>query len=357
MDEEISLKVVLKRISRVIDYFRKYVLLIILFGIVGGGVGFYKASITSDTYTAKLSFIVEEGKSASTGLGGLSALAGQFGLDASGGNAGGNLLSGENIFQYFKSQELIREVLLSKVDSSSDFSVGDIYLEVYGLNNSLSEGKNHNTFNFNTNNKSGSLLRVQDSVLKIISSGILTSQFEIERIDKKAGVIQVVTTMQDEKLSKLFCERLVELAVRNYINIKVKRQSLAVYNLQKRVDSIAQLLDKKIVSNANLQNSSVTMDINPLYKSDNTIAVEKTTRDKTLLSTMFSSALQSLELAKFSLNQETPVIQILDPVRFPLQRNSVSKITTALTYSLIFLTIITLIILMRLIITKLKTVN
>ncbi|MGC8025682.1 hypothetical protein ACP3WI_25235, partial [Salmonella enterica] len=51
--------------------------------------------------------------------------------------------------------------------------------------------------------------------------------------------------------------------------------------------------------------------------------------DKTMLSTVYAEVVKNLELAKFTLSQETPVIQIVDNSLFPLIRNKVSKIFQA----------------------------
>jgi hypothetical protein len=68
------------------------------------------------------------------------------------------------------------------------------------------------------------------------------------------------------------------------------------------------------------------MDINPLYTTETTSdAVETTTRDKSMLTTIFASAVQNLELAKFTLSQETPVILVVDSSNLPLKKEKVSE--------------------------------
>lgn len=43
-----------------------------------------------------------------------------------------------------------------------------------------------------------------------------------------------------------------------------------------------------------------------------------------MLSSIFASVVQNLELAKFTLSQETPAIQIIDRPTFPLIKNKKS---------------------------------
>ena len=113
-------------------------------------------------------------------------------------------------------------------------------------------------------------------------------------------------------------------------------QKNTVEKLQSRVDSIARLLNQKTISSAALVTSANTLDINPLYKSNSIVATENTIRDKTMLSTIFAAATQNLELAKFTLNQETPVIQIVDAPSLPLKIVKKSKLMGAIAFSLIF---------------------
>ncbi|MDP1844436.1 MAG: Wzz/FepE/Etk N-terminal domain-containing protein [Sediminibacterium sp.] len=329
--DEITLKELIQKISEWFRYLKTQWWKIAIVGIVGGAIGFFYALLQPTTYTAKKSFLVEDGKNNSTNLGGLASIVGQLGVDVAA--SGGGLFAGDNILLYFKSASLSREVLLSKFDSGSSKSVADVFVEVYQLNDEW-ENKIGKVF-FEPYTTSSEYTRLQDSLLQIIGEDILTSKFSVERVDKKAGFINVNTTMESEVLAKLYCERLVQIAVNKYIEIKTQRQKASVDKLQERADSIARLLSKKILSGATLQTSNSTMDINPLYRTGTTAAVETTGRDKAILSTIFASVTQNLEFAKFTLSQETPVIQVVDSPMFPLKINKVSKRITAISLSLI----------------------
>jgi hypothetical protein len=64
--------------------------------------------------------------------------------------------------------------------------------------------------------------------------------------------------------------------------------------------------------------------------------VETDIRDKTMLATIFASVAQNLEIEKFTLSQETPVIQILDASVFPLQKQKMSRLNNAILVSAVF---------------------
>jgi hypothetical protein len=335
ISDEISLKDLLIKAQVWLKFLLNQWMIIGLFAFIGGIGGFFYANNQQPTYTAKVTFVMEEGKGTTNGLGGLASLAGQFGVDV-GANSGGGLLTGDNILYYFRSLSLSREVLLSRYNGVSTESVADLYAKTYGLKDEWSSNKNIGEISFHILELNKPYSRLQDSLLQEIVNTINSGQFSVARIDKKAGFIDVSCTMHNELLAKVYCERIVQRAVERYIAIKTRRQNATVEKLQLRVDSISSLLRQKTVSGASLQNSSSTMDINPLFRTNTSVAVETTIRDKALLSTIFSSVTQNLEMAKFTLSQETPVIQVVDSPILPLYKEKISRMKSSLIGSFLF---------------------
>lgn len=332
--EEISLKDVVDRLIEIIRFLKKNVIKIVIIGFIGGLFGYFYASKQPTLYSAKLTFVVEEGKNGSSNLGGLASLAGQFGVDV-GSSSGTGLLAGENILLYLKSPSLAREVLLSKYDNKTNKSFADVYAELYLLKNAWELNKSIGKVDFHPLTLNKPYSRLQDSLLQSLARRILKSEFSVAKADKKAGFIDVITKMENENLAKVYCERIVNEAVDRYVNIKTTRQKNTVQILQLRVDSVARLLNQKTASSASIQTSLSTMDINPLYKTGTVVATETTVRDKTMLATIFVSISQNLELAKFNLSQETPVIQVVDLPLLPLPKEKISKLNTAIIFSFI----------------------
>lgn len=139
-DNELSIKDLILKLKDWGTYLLTKWIYIGIVGTLGGAIGFYYASTQPTTYTAKMTFVMEEGKAGSQGLGGLASLAGQFGVDV-GGGAGGTILSGDNILLYFKSPSLIKEVLLSNYDINTNQSIADVYSKAYRLNESWEKDK------------------------------------------------------------------------------------------------------------------------------------------------------------------------------------------------------------------------
>lgn len=344
--DEISLKELIQKLGDWYGYLKTQWWKISIAAIIGGIIGFVYAWMQPITYTAKTTFVVEDAKSAG-GLSGLASLAGQFGVEVGGGGNGG-LIAGDNILLYFKSESLAREVLLNPWVSTAGQSLADRYIQTHGLQKRWAKNEQIGNIGFPINMPSKPYSRLQDSLLQIIiNENILKKQFSINKIDKKAGFIQLNVTMQDEALAKIYCDKLVDIAVKRYVVLKTERQQKTVDKLQARVDSISNLLNRKTSASAALQTAAATMDVNPLYRTNTAIATELTIRDKTMLATVYGEVVKNLELAKFTLSQETPVIQIVDQSGFPLKQNKFSKLYCLLVGSVVLTFIFIVFILIR----------
>ena len=147
---------------------------------------------------------------------------------------------------------------------------------------------------------------------------ILSGDFGIAKPDKKLGFFEVNTTMKDEKLALLFCNRIIKQATDFFINTKTKRLRSNISRLQMRADSIGTILNRRTYSLSSANQS--LLDINPAYTSPSA-NVEIKERDKIVLSTIFSETVKNLESSKSMLAQETPTVQIVDEPELPLKKN------------------------------------
>jgi hypothetical protein len=127
----------------------------------------------------------------------------------------------------------------------------------------------------------------------------------------------------DELFSKLLAERLVKVATDRYIESKTKTKALNIAKLQYKADSLANLLNNKTYAAAVSQQSLV--DANPALRTV-PIASEISSREKTMAATIFAEVVKNLEMSKTILNQETPVIQMVDQSTLPLPKEKVSKL-------------------------------
>ncbi len=292
--------------------------------VVGGLLGALAAFLKTPTYTARLTFVVDDSKSSGSG-GGLSALAGLAGvnLDAIGGASG--VLAGDNVEELIKSHKLIKATLLTAYDSTQ--TLADRYATIYKLDKKwLKYSPDGKITHFPLNGSHNT--RLQDSLLHEMTILILDGEFEIAKTDKKLGFFEVNVTMKDERLAQLFCSRMIKQSTDFFIATKTKRQRDNVGRLQQRADSIGRILNNKTyaVSAAN----QTLLDLNPAYTTANA-NVEVKDRDKIVLSTVFSETVKNLEASKTMLAQETPTVQIVDEPELPLTKNRLKYPTAILT--------------------------
>ena len=292
--------------------FKKQLALAVLAGILIGAALAWKWPVT---YTARLTFVVDDSKS--TGGGGLAALAGQFGFNLDGIGGGSGVLAGDNVQELLKSRKLIKTTLLTFYDSINNRSMADRYSEVYKLDKQwLKYSPDGNKITFPADGQKFS--RLQDSLLQEITSRVLEGDFAIAKVDKKLGFFEVNAVMRDEMLAKLFCERMIKQATDFYITTKTSRLRSNVGRLQTRADSIGRILNRKTYS-ASAANQQL-LDLNPAYVSANA-NVEVRERDKIVLSTIYSETVKNLEASKSMLAQETPTVQVVDEPELPLKKN------------------------------------
>jgi hypothetical protein len=306
-------KLIIQRIHD-IKYVLRFKRTLALTLIIGGLLGALTTWLWSPTYTARLTFVVDDSKSAG-GSGGLSALAGLAGMDLNGLGGGSGVLAGDNVQELVKSHKLIKVTLVTAYDSTQ--TLADRYAAVYKLNKKwLKYSLDGKITRFPLNGTHNT--RLQDSLLHEMTKLILDGEFGIAKTDKKLGFFEMNVTMKDEKLAQLFCNRIIKAATDFYINTKTKRLRYNVQRLQQRADSIGAMLNHKTYATA-AANQGI-LDINPAYTSPNA-DIEVKERDKILLTTTYTETIKSLETSKTMLAQETPTVQIVDDPELPLKKN------------------------------------
>jgi len=325
--DEISLKELIEKVQEALRFLLKKWLVIVFIGLLGGIIGFIYAYFQPIKYTSRLTFVVEEGKS---GGGGLASLAGQFGFDLGGVGSGG-VFSGDNILLFLKSEGLCRETLITPYSDKDKVMLVDKYAEVTGMKEDWAGDDEIGSINF-SKSTNGNFPRLEDSLVQEIIKEILKTDLSVSKPDKKSSFIEVKALMEDEMLSKLFSERLVNIATERYVVSKTKTKAANVAMLQRRADSLAALLNNKTYSAAASQQSLI--DANPALRSV-PIAAEITTRDKTMAATIFGEVVKNLEISKTMLSQETPVIQMVDQSSLPLVEERVGKLKSFLIGSLL----------------------
>lgn len=328
-EPEFSFKQVLDKRRDDFWFLWKHRYTLIVIGIIGAGLGALYAWTRPITYTAKLTFVVEEGGAGGGSL--LSGLAGQFGFDIGGMSGTGGVLAGDNVQELLRSHKMIKNTLLTPFAEKSTLSLADKYAETSELSKRWADKYNSGKpIHFLVDDTKYS--RLQDSLLQVMVKKITEEELSIAKTDKKLSFFAASATMANEEVAQLFTTRLIDQATSFYINTKTLRQRNNVNRLQVRADSIGRLLNRKTYS-ASAANS-VLLDVNPAYPTAN-VGVELKERDKMVLQTIYAEIIKNLEISRTMLIQETPTFQIVDEPELPLKKNRTGYLKSVVSGGLI----------------------
>ena len=163
----------------------------------------------------------------------------------------------------------------------------------------------------------------QDSVLGVISIGLIKNNIAVAQQDKKLSIIKVEVKATDERFAKYFAEALVAQVSRFYVDTKTQKSAKNVAILQHQADSVRQRLNAAIsgVALANDANPNLnpTMQVLRAPSQQRQVDVQANTA-------ILTELVKNLELAKLALRRETPLIQVIDKPIFPLEVDKVGKL-------------------------------
>jgi uncharacterized protein involved in exopolysaccharide biosynthesis len=337
--DEISLKEFLFKVNRFsIFLFSKWVV-ITSFVFIGSIFGIYFANNQKATYTATLSFAMEEDKPSGGGLSGALGLAGSFGVEI--GNGGG-IFGGANLIELMKSRNIIEKCLLNSitVDNKTQ-TFAQYYINFNELNKNWDEKPLLKGIVFAPDADRSKFTLQQDSIMGVLYGSIL-NLVTINQKDPKVSILSINVKSTDEFFSKAFAENLAFEISRFYIEIKSKKARQNMEILQQQTDSIRAVLNGSIVSVAAAVDN--TFGLNPAMQIQKS-KISKKQFDVQANTAILTQLVTNLEMAKVSLRKETPLIQVIDRPILPLKKEKVGKLKSLILGGFLagFLTVLVLI--------------
>jgi len=315
---EISVKDIISKIKSGIRYLKSQWLIILIFFIVGAGIGLAYSIVKKTTYTAVCTFVLEEGDKQG-GLGQYSSLASLAGINL--GSAGG-IFQGDNILELYKSRLMIEKTLLSKVNiNGHDQLLIDRYVDFTKMRKSWYKNDKIDSINFNGD--PAKFNRKQDSIITVLVEFFNKKILNVGKPDKKLDIIEVAVTTKDELFSKDFTDKIVETVNNFYIQTKTKNASQNVQILQKQADSVRSVLNSSISGVASAIDAAPNANPQQLILK---VPSQKKQIDVQASTAVYSEIVKNLEVSKISLLQATPLIQIIDEPVLPLAIDHLSKL-------------------------------
>jgi uncharacterized protein involved in exopolysaccharide biosynthesis len=326
-EDEISLKELILKIK---DWYRFLLtkwIIIVAAGIIGGAIGVGYAFTQKATYTASLSFALEDEKQGGGGLSGALGLASSLGIDI-GGSAGG-AFSGANLIELMKSRNIVEKSLLNPITGNGKTqSFAQYFINFNELNKNWDSKPLLKGIVFAPEADRSKFTLQQDSILgkiyEIISGangaiGLLS----VAQKDKKISIINIEVKSTDEFFSKAFTESIAQEVSSYYIEIKSKKARQNMEILQRQTDSIRAELNGAITGVAAAADN--TFGLNPAMMVRKTPGTRRQV-DVQANTAILTQLVTNLEMAKVSLRKETPLIQVIDRPILPLKKEKVGKL-------------------------------
>lgn len=303
--------------------FKKWMLFMAI-GLAAGIAGFFYAKFQKPAYQSNLTFVLDEG-AGNSGIGGALSLAAQFGFNI--GGSSGDMFSGDNIIEIIKSRRIVENVLLStEVFDSKPYTMIEYYLYKLMPADAM---KRYGNVHFYLGQQRSSFTYLQDSLLYNTYTGFVKVHIEADRPDKKLGIFSLRVTTGNEKFTKVFTDRLIHAADSLYTDISSKKARETLEVLEKRVANMKGNLSASITGRASVQDANV----NPAFSAAQ-VPVQQQQTNIQVYGGAYAEMFKNLELARFQYLNKVPLIQIVDYADYPMKKIKVSKLKTALFFSL-----------------------
>jgi len=310
---ELSIVDIINQLKDFVKFYKKKKFIAI--SLIAGGMclGIAASLIIHTKYIAQLSFAAEDSESSG---GSISSLASQFGISLGAGSGGA--FGGDNIYELFTSRFIIEKVLLSPMQIEGKRSnLISLYMQSYGIDNQLknSDEKDLRETSFNPDKLTDKLTRSQDSIVGVIYQSITKKMLVAEKRNKKLSIGDITFTSRNETLSKLFVEELIRHTSSFYIETKTKVTRTNYLLLKHQTDSVKREYERALTERAYLADNS----LNTVRQSSN-IGIMKKQTDIQVAMNAYIEMKKNMEMLKYSLAKETPLVQVIDKPTLPLEK-------------------------------------
>jgi hypothetical protein len=329
---QFTLKEVVQNLIDWVKFFRSAWKLLLLSLAVGTGLGAVYSLLKNPVFHAETSFVLEE--EGMGGIGQMSGIASLLGVNLGGIGGTNGLFQGDNIMELYRSDRMLEETLLSPFNKES--LLIDRFIEFEELENKWASTIDLSALTFSASKENNGVK--QDSVIKEIAKIIREKQLEVVKPDRKLSIIQVNVSSKDEAFAKLFNETLVSKVNTFYLETKTKKTGENLRILQIQADSVRAILDASLGTLASEQDR--VPNANPLLNAA-TVNERRKQVDVQTSAAVFEEIVKNLEMAKINHRINTPLIQLIDFPKLPLERTEV-RLVKGMVYGAIFFGILAL---------------
>ena len=294
-------------------------IILFLFGLIGGAVGFYIAYKSKPQYPAKIKFIMKE-------TGGNSSLISSLGSLGSLIGGGPSTASPMNrTLAILGSERIVGSVLLKpiKINNKNDIAINHL-IEVFELRNNWGKDSLLSKVEFSINETDLDSFHVKQRLAyKKVLGMFLSEKSTIlnKSFDKLSGVFESNIITPNEELSIAFSKLLYNELEQFLYNQSITSSGKNISILKDKVDSIKFALNN--VQNSLARNSDRTLG---LLMQEDKVDQKKLLLKEQMLTIMYGEAQKNLEAFKFVNESINPGLEILEyPINpiSPIKKNKI----------------------------------
>jgi hypothetical protein len=349
MKEEISLQDISAQIRKIWGILVRKWLILACAGVVGGVAGYFFARMQKPVFKSNLNFVVNDNEGFVPSS--VSSLAGLVGIGASGGSA-----TDDKVVFLATSRTIIGSALLSRQDfgpGQPDKILINEFIDAYKLQSVFRSDTILKEFTYVKNTTLADLSYQENKVLDMVIGRIVgrivkgemlvvTAKKKSGLVSQGAGIFILEFKSFSEKFSKYFIESLYANLSKFYVEKTINKHLRNYTIIKRRADSLKVIVESRENQGADFYDSN----LNPA-KMTMRVRGERIRKDVEIVNLMYAEVLKNLEISKFSLESNTPILQAIDTPVFPLEYKKPSKLKTAIIFAFIFGIIASVILLIR----------
>lgn len=291
--------------------YRRYVLkkwwVVLIFAILLAFLLRFYAVWKKEQYISHADFAVKGTEGSSTSS--LASLASSFGI----GITTGTEFTNELFLGILQSRSVVKEALMQKRTMSVKKGVApredylaNFYTEMYPKWTKKKKLKNFTL----EHGSLDSITVYEDSCLTIIYDELVEKDLTVEFSDD-AGMNQMEFASLSRDFSFYFADYITYASSDYYINAQVQNEQKTVALMESKADSLRSLLESKEEQLARIQDGSSFQVKFAGYVSQNRLL-----REIGLITTEYSTTFAQLQLARFDLQNKTPLVDIIDQPKY-----------------------------------------
>lgn len=286
------------------------------------------SSFKEPIYHSNLTFVVENGGSSADGLAKYSGLASQFGFDLGGGMS--STFTETNIIEILQSRKIVEEALLSEVDinDESDLLINH-YIAIQNYKKEWEESVPE-IKDINYKNDRATFTLLQDSILGIAWKSLIKNNLSVELTSDETNIVNVSCESKDEVFAKLFVEELVKKITQFYEATKTASSRNTLNFIEGRADSV--LIELKLAELAYARHKDSNFGV---MRAEGLLEELRLKREVEILNVMYSEIIKNLEVSKFTLLNQKPLVNVIDYPIYPLEVTQLSMLVALIIFGLL----------------------